>query len=87
MTLAVLGAAVLALGAPGAPAASAQGSRTAVVIFIPIGAAGLASRPGMSVGIMSAAQGAYSASQLLLDITQGARVSTSAYRDPGPPQL
>ncbi len=83
----LLGAAVLALGALGAPAASAQGSRTAVVAFIPTGAAQLARQPGMSVGIMSGAQGSYSAAQLLLDITQGARVSSSAYRIPGPPAL
>ncbi len=34
---------------------------------------------GLSVGIMSATQGGYSATQLLLDITQGARIASSAY--------
>ena len=38
--------------------------------------------PGLSVGIMSAAQGAYSTSQFLLDITQGARIASSAYTRP-----
>ncbi|HYM46242.1 MAG TPA: hypothetical protein VES65_08810 [Solirubrobacteraceae bacterium] len=33
----------------------------------------------MSIGIVSASQGSYSAEQLLLDITQGARVASSAY--------
>ena len=42
---------------------------------------------GMSVGIMSAAQGSYSQSQLLLDITQGARIATSSYPQPRPPAL
>ncbi len=41
--------------------------------------AALASVPGLSVGIMSAAQGTYSTSQFLLDLTQGARIATSAY--------
>ena len=35
--------------------------------------------PSLSTGIMCAAQGTYTTTQLLLDITQGARVSTSAY--------
>jgi hypothetical protein len=41
----------------------------------------------MSTGILSAAQGSYSTDQLLLDITQGARVSTSAYNPAAPPTL
>ena len=39
----------------------------------------LASVDGLSVGIMSATQGAYSPAQFLLDLTQGARVAGSAY--------
>ena len=49
--------------------------------------AGLARVPGMSIAIMSAAQGVYSRAQLLLDITQGARVASSAYAQPRPPAL
>jgi hypothetical protein len=41
--------------------------------------------PGLSVGIMSASQGAYSPTQLLLDITQGARVAVSSYNQAKPP--
>jgi hypothetical protein len=41
---------------------------------------------GLSVGIMSATQGSYRTAQLLLDITQGARVSSSAYSG-APPRL
>jgi hypothetical protein len=41
----------------------------------------------MSVAIMSASQGAYTPAQLQLDIGQGARIATSAYRTPVPPPL
>jgi hypothetical protein len=43
--------------------------------------------PTLSAGILSAAQGAYRTTQLLLDITQGARVSFSAYSPTNPPVL
>jgi hypothetical protein len=43
--------------------------------------------PSLSTGILSAAQGSYTTAQLLLDITQGARVSTSAYDPTHPPTL
>src|SRR5712691_2608939 len=44
----------------------------------------LATVKGLSVGIMSAAQGSYTTVQLLLDITQGARIASSAYADARP---
>jgi hypothetical protein len=47
----------------------------------------LASVNGLSVGIMSATQGIYSATQLLLDITQGARIASSDYSRSRPPVL
>jgi hypothetical protein len=47
----------------------------------------LASIPSLSTGILSATQGAYTTAQLVLDITQGARVSASAYDRPEPPSL
>jgi hypothetical protein len=49
----------------------------------------LAAIPGLSVGMMSASQGRYSRSQLLLDISQGARVASSAYpyAEPAPLRL
>jgi hypothetical protein len=47
----------------------------------------LASVNGLSVGIMSATQGGYSATQLLLDITQGARIASSGYSRARPPVL
>ncbi len=61
-------------------------TRTSVVLaFVPAGERELASVPGMSVGIMSATQGAYTPAQLLLDITQGARIARSAYSPTDPP--
>jgi hypothetical protein len=63
-----------------------------VLAFLP-GASGhaieaeLASVPTLSTGIVSATQGAYTTAQLLLDITQGARVSASAYHPALPPAL
>jgi hypothetical protein len=47
----------------------------------------LESIPALSVGILSATQGSYTTAQLLLDVTQGARVSASAYTPPTPPPL
>ncbi|HEX3512084.1 MAG TPA: hypothetical protein VHT27_13405 [Solirubrobacteraceae bacterium] len=42
---------------------------------------------GLSVGIASAAQGPYSLTQLLLDLTQGSRVAASDYAQERPPPL
>ncbi|MGA9876741.1 MAG: hypothetical protein WBQ21_13130 [Solirubrobacteraceae bacterium] len=47
----------------------------------------LSSIPTLSTGILSATQGTYKTDQLLLDITQGARVSYSAYSPAYPPKL
>jgi hypothetical protein len=58
-----------------------------VLAFVPTGEPELAGIPGLSVGIMSATQGSYSAEQLLLDITQGARIASSAYSPTRPPSL
>ncbi|HEV2945256.1 MAG TPA: hypothetical protein VGX26_09105 [Solirubrobacteraceae bacterium] len=43
--------------------------------------------PSFSTGILSATQGSYTTVQLLLDITQGARVSYSSYNPSRPPIL
>ena len=59
-----------------------------MLAFTPGGEAELASVPGLSVGdSCSATQGPYSAEQLLLDITQGARVARSAYSPARPPAM
>lgn len=47
----------------------------------------LASLSGLSLGIMSASQGVYTTGQLVLDITQGARIASSAYARSRPPAL
>ncbi len=85
------------------PAAAASASevseRSALVVFLPAGPqqtghsesdaieSELASIPTLSTGILSATQGTYKTDQLLLDITQGARVSYSAYSPAYPPSL
>ncbi len=56
-----------------------------LLIFLPTGERRLAGIGGLSVGLMSATQGAYTRGQMLLDIGQGARVAASAYRTPRPP--
>jgi hypothetical protein len=58
-----------------------------VLAFVPTDETALASVPGMSVGIVSATQGSYTPAQLLLDITQGARVARSAYSPTDPPAM
>jgi hypothetical protein len=73
---------------------------SALVVFLPPGLsrgraqseddaieAELSSIPTLSIGILSATQGAYNADQMLLDMTQGARVSYSAYSPAHPPSL
>jgi hypothetical protein len=80
------------------PDASAEPS--ALVVFLPPAPslrsgqsednaieAELSSIPALSIGILSATQGTYNADQMLLDITQGARVSYSAYSPAYPPSL
>jgi hypothetical protein len=64
-----------------------SGQPSALLLFVPAGEAQLASVGGLSVGIMSATQGQYTTAQLLLDITQGARVASSAYATANPPAL
>ncbi len=73
------------LAAPGASAAPRTG-RAALIVFLDAGEQELATA-GMSVGIMSASQGTYTPAQLQLDITQGARIASSAYPTPVPPSL
>jgi hypothetical protein len=68
-------------------AAAAADPRSALVVFVSGGESALTDVPGLSVGIMSAAQGQYSTAQFLLDLTQGARVASSSYPTPTPPAL
>jgi hypothetical protein len=70
-----------------AVALSAPTQRSALVAFLPSGERELAAVAGLSVGIMSASQGSYTRTQLLLDISQGARIASSAYPQGGVPRL
>jgi hypothetical protein len=79
------------------PAATADAAPPrAVVAFLPVRPAHgatertlerLQRRPGLALGLLSASQGQYAAEQVLLDITQGARVSLAAYSPEEPPPL
>jgi hypothetical protein len=71
------------------PSAAAQHS-SALVVFVGPSAkstTALALIDGLDVSILSATQGTYRTSQFLLDVTQGARVSDSAYDRPQPATL
>jgi hypothetical protein len=76
---------LLAFLPSGYPAASPSGTRlrSPADVF----EAELANARGLSVGIMSATQGRYTTAQFLLDITQGARIASSAYPKASPPAL
>jgi hypothetical protein len=87
-----MGAARLSPAANAPATAGAQAGEPAmgssvVLVFVDGGERALASADGMSVGLMSATQGSYSSTQLLLDIGQGARVAASAYDPSRPPAL
>ena len=91
---ALLGALLLTAGPSNASAGeTAARHRSVLVLFVAPASpavsmeAELAGIRGLSVGIMSATQGVYRTAQLLLDITQGARVSYSAYTPSHPPAL
>ncbi|HUH82211.1 MAG TPA: hypothetical protein VLZ06_12895, partial [Solirubrobacteraceae bacterium] len=75
-------AGIACLAGPGAAVASRP---SAVLVFAPVNERSLAALPGMSVGILSAAEGSPSSTQLELDITQGARLASGAYASPPSP--
>jgi hypothetical protein len=70
-----------ATGAPAAVRHSPAGSSENAL------EAALASAPGLSLGIMSATQGAYTTGQFVLDVTQGASISSAAYPGSRPPAM
>jgi hypothetical protein len=73
--------------APAGAGGSIEQRPSALIVFAASGERELASIGGLSVGMMSASQGRYSLAQLLLDVSQGARVATSAYPQAQPPAL
>jgi hypothetical protein len=68
--------------------ASGRADAAAIVAFVP-GATleQLAGENGASAALLNTAQGAYDRTQFLLDVSQGARTSTSAYDPHDPPPL
>lgn len=62
-----------------------------MLLFLPSGSDAIVSEltsvPTLSTGLLSATQGNYLTAQLLLDMTQGARVSYSAYAPAWPPAM
>lgn len=85
-------------GAPCAPkqavkTAEVVQSRAATLLFIPgpvrtpepVLAADLQELPGFAVGLFSPTLGRYSPTQMMLDVSQGARVASSLYKPVAPP--
>jgi hypothetical protein len=85
----LLSVALLLAGTPSP--AGAEARPTVVLAFLPASPSAIepefASLPSLSTGLLSATQGVYTTAQLLLDITQGARVSYSSYSPQHPPVL
>lgn len=79
--------AALAALPPSAHAGDVSARRSVLLVFVGAGESELASVGGLSVGMMSASQGTYSPDQLMLDISQGARVASSSYPHAYPPPL
>jgi hypothetical protein len=90
------GVAIVALGLPAAgraapPASGGEPPRSVVLAFAPARSPDslerVLARAGLSLAIMSAAEGSYTNAQLVLDISQGARIASAAYASPRPPAL
>jgi hypothetical protein len=76
---------------PDSTPSAADARSTALLLFVPgtptAVESELASLHSFSTGLLSATQGSYTTAQLLLDLTQGARVSYSSYSPQHPPVL
>jgi hypothetical protein len=86
LTAALLAAAALAGGAASAPAATPP--PRALIAFLPAPRGPedtvldeLAARPELALGLTSPTLGGFSREQMAIDISQGARISTRAYRN------
>jgi len=80
---ALLAAALMAVAAAPASAASQQ---RALIAFLPGAELGQLEQAGMAVGLTSPTLGGYKPQQMAIDIGQGARISTRAYKT-GLPQF
>ncbi len=68
--------------------ATARADAAAVVAFVPgTTLAQLSALPGASAALLNTSQGRYDQTQFLLDVSQGARTSISAYHPSAPPRL
>jgi hypothetical protein len=96
LLVALVAAAAFAGPASAVPAQSSgfvTGPRAATLLFIPgpvrspepVLAADLEQLPGYAVGLFSPTLGRYSPTQMMLDISQGARVASSLYKPVAPP--
>jgi hypothetical protein len=74
--------AAAALAAVASPAAAAAPGPRAAVLFLP---GPVLSQPGLSLGLTSPTLGGYKRPQMMVDISQGARISTRAYTRRLPP--
>jgi hypothetical protein len=78
-------------GAAGPATGTGARGTSVVLAFAPAPVGGrfetALARAGLSVAIMSATEGNYTAAQLALDITQGARIASAAYATSRPPPL
>src|SRR5207245_8801174 len=85
-------AAIVALSVPAAgraaPTSGREPPRSVVLAFAPARTADSLerelARAGLSVAVMSAAEGSYTNAQLVLDISQGARIASAAYSSSRP---
>jgi hypothetical protein len=60
---------------------------TVVLAFVPTGERALGRIDGLSIGLMSATQGSYTRTQMLLDISQGSRIASASYDPTRAPPL
>jgi hypothetical protein len=58
-----------------------------VLAFVPTGERALGRIDGLSIGLMSATQGSYPRTQMLLDISQGSRIASASYDPTRAPPL
>jgi hypothetical protein len=58
-----------------------------VLAFVPTGERALGRIDGLSIGLMSATQGSYTRTQMLLDISQGSRIASASYDPTRAPPL
>jgi len=69
------------------PVAARPTTGAVVLAFVPTGERALGRIGGLSIGLMSATEGSYTRTQMLLDIGQGSRIASSSYGPARAPSL